>query len=465
MKRFFLPIVFSLIGTMAFAQNPEHKHGLTFRTLWADYYNPNGGDLSDYKNYRYGFSAAYTYNINKYLNLSVPLRYLNVRLKDQPVNTVVWGGDFQLQGQWISGKGLIVPYALLGIGSHVIKAEGADVQIPVGIGVDIRMWPRAYFNIGTEYRFSHTEDRNNFIHGIGFKYLLGKGGSSMDMDGDGVVDSLDLCPTVYGLKAFNGCPDTDGDGVPDNLDECPTVAGPALTNGCPDADKDGIPDKDDLCPNEPGTRENKGCPSLDRDGDGIPDAIDECPDTPGNKSAKGCPDADEDGVPDHLDECPDVVGLKMFNGCPDTDGDGIEDRYDRCPTVPGTKENRGCPDIDKADKEKLEFAMKSVQFELGKTVLLPSSHATLNDIADIMKRYPEYHLEISGHTDPSGKIETNRLLSTNRAKACYNYLVSKGVSTGRMTYAGFGPDRPRYDNSTENGRILNRRVEFSMVIK
>ena len=461
-------ILFFCIFSISFnvyGQNPTDKNALTFRALWADYYNPNGGDLSDYKSYRYGLSAAYTRNINKFLNISIPVRFLNAKLIDQSQNTLVAGGDIQLQGQLISGKGQIIPYVLAGVGTHYIKKDGADVQIPVGLGFDIRIFERGYLNIATEYRFSLTEDRNNFIHGLGFKYHMGKGSTMADMDGDGITDSLDLCPTIKGLKSFNGWPDTDGDGVPDNLDECPTVAGLALSNGCPDTDNDGVADQVDKCPNEPGLKENNGCPSLDRDSDGVPDATDLCPDVPGNKSAKGCPDGDEDGVADDKDECPDVVGLIQFNGCPDTDGDGVEDRYDKCPTVKGSKSNKGCPEIAKKDREKLEFAMKAVQFELGKTILLASSSPILNDIADIMKRYPDYVLTISGHTDPTGKAETNRKLSTNRARACYNYLVSKGISTGRMEYIGYGPDKPRYDNATENGRQLNRRVEFSLDLK
>jgi len=466
MKRIItLFLLISCILPESKAQNPGNKDAVTFRALWADYFNPNGGDLADYKPYRYGFSAAYTRNLSHIFNVSVPVRFLNGKLKDQAVNTFVLGGDIQLQAQYFKPGNKIIPYLLVGVGTHYIRNEGADIQIPAGLGIDIRMFERGYFNIGTEYRFSLTENRNNFIHGVGFKYLLGKNNIVPDTDGDGVVDSIDLCPTIKGLKAFNGCPDTDGDGVPDNLDECPDMAGPALTNGCPDKDKDGISDIDDECPDVPGPKANNGCPITDRDGDGVNDDVDECPDVPGNKSARGCPDSDEDGVPDDKDECPDVVGLAAFNGCPDTDGDGVEDRFDRCPTVPGSRANKGCPEIKKEDREKLEFAMQAVQFELGKTTLLPSSYPILNDIADIMKRYPDYYLTISGHTDPSGKIETNRKLSANRAKACYNYLVSKGISTGRMEYKGFGPDQPRYDNSTEAGRIKNRRVEFSLELK
>jgi hypothetical protein len=56
-----------------------------------------------------------------------------------------------------------------------------------------------------------------------------------------------ICPDA-GLKEFNGCPDTDGDGIQDSADACPDVFGLAALNGCPDTDGDGIADKDDACP-------------------------------------------------------------------------------------------------------------------------------------------------------------------------------------------------------------------------
>ena len=85
-----------------------------------------------------------------------------------------------------------------------------------------------------------------------------------DTDGDGVADPDDACPSVAGLKQFQGCPDTDGDGITDASDKCPKEAGPASNGGCPvlDADKDGVPDLDDACPSVPGPASNKGCPEV-----------------------------------------------------------------------------------------------------------------------------------------------------------------------------------------------------------
>lgn len=106
-----------------------------------------------------------------------------------------------------------------------------------------------------------------------------------DFDGDGITDQNDLCPNVFGLASFMGCPDSDGDGITDSGDLCPQQIGPSHLQGCPDGDNDGLADKDDRCPEQFGLPLQGGCP--DRDHDGIADYIDACPDKFGNNS-DGC---------------------------------------------------------------------------------------------------------------------------------------------------------------------------------
>ena len=79
-----------------------------------------------------------------------------------------------------------------------------------------------------------------------------------------------------------------------------------------------------------------------------------------------------------------------------------------------------------------------------------------------MRKYPDYNLSIEGHTDNTGGQEINEKLSESRAKACYDYLVSKGIPASRLKYKGFGQSRPIANNNTYSGRTLNRRVEFNM---
>ena len=80
-----------------------------------------------------------------------------------------------------------------------------------------------------------------------------------------------------------------------------------------------------------------------------------------------------------------------------------------------------------------------------------------------MKDYPETKWKIEGHTDNTGSQKLNRDLSINRAKSVYNYFVSNGISSARLSYNGYGPDYPIGDNSTETGKALNRRVAIVLV--
>ena len=79
-------------------------------------------------------------------------------------------------------------------------------------------------------------------------------------------------------------------------------------------------------------------------------------------------------------------------------------------------------------------------------------------------QYPSYKMRISGHTDDTGDDNNNQILSEERAKACYQYIVSQGISPDRLSYAGYGETRPVADNKTRQGRTLNRRVEFEIYL-
>ncbi|MEZ4986990.1 MAG: OmpA family protein [Saprospiraceae bacterium] len=155
----------------------------------------------------------------------------------------------------------------------------------------------------------------------------------------------------------------------------------------------------------------------------------------------------------------------MYAGCPDTDGDGVVDADDRCPEEAGPTTNKGCPEIEEEAKEVLNLAMRAVQFETGSATILKESYTVLDQIADIMARYPAYELRISGHTDNVGDAVKNQELSESRAAACYEYLLSKGAKSSKMSYAGFGEDYPIAPNSTATGRTLNRRVEFELIVQ
>ena len=224
-----------------------------------------------------------------------------------------------------------------------------------------------------------------------------------------------------------------------------------------------LTDQLDDCPEVAGPLDNKGCPPADADGDGLADAVDLCPNEKGTVATQGCPDDDGDGFANAQDQCPEQAG--SLNGCPDTDGDGVDDASDRCPDEAGSTANKGCPDIKMEVREVLNLAMRAVQFESGKGVLLASSNSILDQIASIMMEYPAYQLIISGHTDDVGDEKANLRLSEERAKACFEYLRDKGVPLSRLSYAGYGESQPVADNASPEGRALNRRVEFDLIIR
>jgi len=108
------------------------------------------------------------------------------------------------------------------------------------------------------------------------------------------------------------------------------------------------------------------------------------------------------------------------------------------------------------------IVMRNIFFDFDKASLRPESNLELDRLRKVMLDYPNMKIEISGHTDNKGSADYNRKLSQSRAKSVLDYLVKKGISPDRMTFAGYGFDRPLSPNETEEGRQLNRRTEFEI---
>lgn len=83
-----------------------------------------------------------------------------------------------------------------------------------------------------------------------------------------------------------------------------------------------------------------------------------------------------------------------------------------------------------------------------------------NTIVELLQSTPLLKLSIEGHTDNSGTPASNKLLSENRAKAVIAALVASAINASRLTAAGFGQDRPVANNSSDEARAKNRRVEL-----
>jgi outer membrane protein OmpA-like peptidoglycan-associated protein len=310
-----------------------------------------------------------------------------------------------------------------------------------------------------------SDQNTDYLEGrVGARYISDKGLGVSLMAGAGFLTAYGS--PLYRLSAsFFYAPrdisrDLDGDGIADDVDKCPTEPedfdGFQDADGCPDPDndKDGILDVNDACPNEPedfdGFQDEDGCPDPDNDGDGILDVDDQCPNDP----------EDFDGFQD-ADGCPD----------PDNDGDGILDVNDQCPNEPedfdGCQDEDGCPEPGNVCVTETEIKiLQAVFFQTNRATIKPESFPILDEVAQVLQQHPEIlKIEIQGHTDDRGNDRYNMRLSDARAKSVMAYLAKAGVDKKRLTAKGYGETMPIDTNETEDGRARNRRVVFQILEK
>ena len=105
------------------------------------------------------------------------------------------------------------------------------------------------------------------------------------------------------------------------------------------------------------------------------------------------------------------------------------------------------------------FILSGVEFDTAKATIRPESFPRLDTVVEFMAHKKTARVEISGHTDNVGNAKSNKTLSEQRAQACRNYIVSKGIDKKRLDAVGFGDERPIAPNDTDEGRQRNRRIE------
>ncbi|MEJ7601520.1 MAG: OmpA family protein [Kofleriaceae bacterium] len=177
-------------------------------------------------------------------------------------------------------------------------------------------------------------------------------------------------------------------------------------------------------------------------------------------------DRDGDGLGDQSDRCPvdaeDRDDFEDSDGCPDLDNDrdGIVDTLDKCAFIAesanGWQDEDGCPDQVIAELTGIHFETDSAKIDAASAGLLERAFQILRD-------NPLLQIEISGHTSAEGPAQANFDLSLRRAQAVKDHLVKRGIAPARILTVGHGADVPVADNTTDDGRRKNRRIEFRIV--
>ena len=114
-------------------------------------------------------------------------------------------------------------------------------------------------------------------------------------------------------------------------------------------------------------------------------------------------------------------------------------------------------------EKKAKIRLNNVFFDFGSWHLKPESRLELMRVVEIMKKYPNMVIEVSGHTDNVGSYENNLKLSEKRALSVKEFLVKNGIASDRIKTVGYGPKKPIASNSTKKGRALNRRIEIKIL--
>lgn len=344
----------------------------------------------------------------------------------------------------------------LSIGGAVASAYGLD-----GYKTATNATWDASLNLGVGLTFvGESCSSDNDEDGLGKcdEEKSGTDSGNPDSDNDGLKDGEEVL--TYETNPSEA--DTDLDGLSD-YDEVTKIKSNPLTN---DTDADGLKDGSEVF-------EYKTNPaSADTDADGLTDG-DEILKYSTNPLKN---DTDEEGLADG-DE---VLKYKSDPLITDTDGDGLFDGEEvmKYKTDPANNDSdggtvndlteleRGTNPMDADDdvvKIGVPIILDGVTFASGKADITPESAKILKSAFHTLNTHPEIQIEISGHTDNAGNKISNTKLSQRRADAIREWLIDRGVDSGRIVAKGYGPDNPIVPNDTEDNKRKNRRIEFKRI--
>ena len=120
--------------------------------------------------------------------------------------------------------------------------------------------------------------------------------------------------------------------------------------------------------------------------------------------------------------------------------------------------------VQRIDDELHLIMPGNVTFNTDEYTLKPQFVPVLDSVGQVLYKYGDTRLRVTGHTDSTGSADYNYGLSERRASSVSNYLAQRGIDQDRLISQGMGPDRPIASNDTQSGRAMNRRVELQIVV-
>lgn len=364
---------------------------------------------------------------------------IDLRLLITPLDSESWNPYLYFGAGYMNYKVGIKPSVTSPLD---VEESGWAVIFPVGVGTEFKITDNLIVDVSAGLTYSLTDNLNYykisdlndgfFNIGVGISFS----GESCDTDKDN--DGLTRCEEEeLGTDPKN--PDTDGDGLSDGDEVFKYKTDPKN----PDTDGDGLNDGDEVW-------KYKTNPlKADTDGDGLSDGDEVL------KYKTNPLKADTDG--DGLTDYEEIMTYKTDPLKVDTDGGSVGD---------GVEVKRGTDPLDPKDdvvQVNVPIVLEGITFATNKYNITPESENILNGALKTLRTYDDIVVEISGHTDSDGSNAYNQQLSQKRAEAVKAWLVSKGISSDRITAVGYGENNPRVANDTPDNKRMNRRIEFKRI--
>ncbi|MEO1451347.1 MAG: OmpA family protein [Bacteroidota bacterium] len=422
-KRVILPLVsLLLLPYFSTAQTSESPWMAGLSAVFLDYQGPMNGNYTQVRSFDPGISFSAHAYVNRFLNASLnssfvpetqyPLeqdRILGTSLLD--VNALV---KLKSNGLFLREDALIAPYITTGFGLNT-ASNNIRLYAPIGLGFHVQVSSNFSIQIESLYKQRLKEgDFQHISHSAGFVFAMPSNKKPKPKPPTRPDPEKDVLAAA---------PDRDGDGVPDRDDLCPDLKGKSMYLGCPE---------------EPEKGEKTGIAKTEEP-DPLPVKTSPADPAPAT-SSMAATDTDSDPF-----------------GSPAGDPSDL-DINDGASFTPAPQQTLGS-----ADMAFLERAMQNIYFESGSEQLTWESKTILDTVATILNRYPNFDLQVLGHTDNTGSQNSNIVLSIRRAFNVKYYLVyEKGVRMSRISSDGYSSVAPVSDNESESGRSQNRRVEFKL---